>query len=492
MDYQLLISRYSNPSEQVGWSAQRRLHACLRKAIQHGSLPAGSRLLSSRVLAHELGIARNTVVYAYEQLVAEGFLHTDRRGSVVMKLADMQNSFISKELRSDHGAGLAKRALGIMPLPVAADLCGGFAPGVPALAHFPVSLWRRLSDRTWRSIDTAHLGYANAAGEMVLRCAIADHLRASRGVDCDASQVFITDGTQSSLDLCAHAFADVGDKVWLENPGYVGAHSAFRAAQLKVIGIKVDDDGIAPTSRDWLTQVPKLIYVTPSHQYPTGSVLGLARRIDLIKQAALAGALIIEDDYDSEFRHDGPPIAAMQGLVENAPVLYLGTFSKSLFPALRIAYIVVPKNLIAALASLVGKSTLRGRSADQLTLASFLREGHFSLHLRRMRRLYQKRRDVLVAALDDALGDLVSIHGHSAGMHLAVRFRDTETFALLDEKISAQALEQGIVVPALSAHLVGKRQHGWCGLMLGYAQVPEEQIPSLVNKLAKIIRESLT
>ncbi len=489
MDYQLLLERFTNQStseqEQVGWSAQRRLHACLRNAIRQGSLASGTRLHSTRALAQELGVARNTVVYAYEQLATEGYLKTDRRGTVVSNMLVAPSASNVLSASEVPMAALSRRARSVPPLPVAAELSAGFAPGVPSLAEFPVTLWRRLLDRSWRALSIAQLGYAGAAGELPLRSAIAEHLRASRGADCDASQVFITDGTQSSLDLCAHAFADVADKVWMENPGYRGAHAAFCAAQLNVIGIKVDADGIAPSAGDWKTHVPKLIYVTPSHQYPTGSVLGLARRLDLIAHAKKAGALIIEDDYDSEFRHDGPPLAAMQGLVTDAPVLYLGTFSKTLFPALRIAYIVVPKGLVAALTPLIAKSTLRGRSAEQLCLAEFMRSGHFGLHLRRMRRLYRQRRDALVAAIAPQLGDVISIHGDAAGMHLILKFDNPDVD---DAKLSAAALAQGIVVPALSAHSVGDRAHQWRGLVLGYAQLPVEQILPLVQRLALIVR----
>jgi GntR family transcriptional regulator/MocR family aminotransferase len=495
MDYQLLLEHFikthSSHNELASWSAQRRLHECLRNAIRFGRLPAGTRLLASRVLAQELGVARNTVVYAYEQLATEGYLITDRRGSIVSGVASIVSDQATQQvsgLQSKPGAGLSRRALSLLPFPVAAELSGGFAPGVPSLADFPIALWRRLLDRTWRALGTAQLSYAGAAGELPLRAAIADHLRASRGADCAASQIFITEGTQSSLDLCARAFADADDIVWLENPGYSGAHTAFRTAQLNTIGIKVDAEGVAPSAGDWLRQLPKLIYVTPSHQYPTGSILSLARRISLIRQAAALGALIIEDDYDSEFRHDGPPLAAMQGQMPDAPVLYLGTFSKTMFPALRIGYIVVPKHLVDAFTALVAKSTLRGRAADQLCLAEFIRAGHFALHLRRMRRLYRQRRDALAAALELHLGDMAYIHGESAGMHLALCFADD---ALDDVSISEAALARGIIAPALSAHSVGKRVHGWRGLMLGYAQVPVEQITPLVQKLAAIIREAI-
>lgn len=496
MDYPLLLARFLNrqPDQQaqLRWSGQRRLHECLRSAIRSGDLPADTRLPASRVLAQELGVARNSVVYAYEQLATEGYLRTDRRGSFVNAFADLP---VVQALPGQPdasgaapGAILSQRARSLAPLPVAADLSGAFASGVPSLADFPLTLWARLQERTWRSLGSAQLGYADACGAPPLRAAIADHLCASRGAACDASQVFITDGTQHSLDLCARAFADVNDTVWLENPGYSGAQTAFRGAQLNVVGIAVDTDGIAPTLDDWQQQPPRLIYVTPSHQYPTGSVLGLTRRIELIRQACAHHALIIEDDYDSEFRHDGPPLAAMQGLVPDAPVLYLGTFSKTMFPALRIGFIVVPKPLVAEFAALLAKSTLRGRVVDQLCLAEFIRAGHFARHLRRMRRLYRQTRDVLAEALRQELGDLASIHGDSAGIHLALRFHDG---TMDDTKISAAALAQGIVVPALSAHGVGAREHGWRGLMLGYAQVPPAGMAALVQRLAVIVRQAV-
>jgi GntR family transcriptional regulator/MocR family aminotransferase len=362
-------------------------------------------------------------------------------------------------------------------------MMGAFVPGVPALDHFPLTLWRRMLERAWRALTVAQLNYGDPAGEPVLREAIADHLRAARGVVCDAAQVFITDGTQSSLDLCVRAFADVGDSVWIENPGYGGALAACRAAGLQIAGIDVDDEGMAPSAQDWLLRPPKLIYTTPSHQYPLGSVLSLRRRLALIIAAREAGALIIEDDYDSEFRHDGAPLSAMQGLAPDAPVLYLGTFSKTMFPSLRIGFVVVPAALAEPLARMRAQSSARGRVAEQLALAEFLRSGQFALHLRRMRRLYRQRRDALVAALERHLGSVATVHGGSAGMHLALRFTDA---ALDDVAVSAQALARGIVVNPLSRQDV-QGDSGWKGLMLGYAQVPAERMEELVKQLAVIV-----
>ncbi|MES2951420.1 MAG: PLP-dependent aminotransferase family protein [Pseudomonadota bacterium] len=481
MDYQLLFSRFVATASHARLPRQRQLHECLRHNIRSGTLGAGTRLPASRTLAQELGVSRNTVLYAYDQLSTEGFVLPDRRGTVVAPLAALAvPARAVPALRSR----LSRRAQGLPLLPDA-ELSAAFAPGVPALGSFPTTLWRRLLDRAWAGMRPAQLNYADPAGDMTLRSAIAEHLRVARGALVDSSQVFITDGTQSSLDLCARAFADPGDTVWMENPGYQGAQVAFRSAQLRPIGIVVDPDGMAPSAKDWQQHPPKLIYVTPSHQYPTGSVLSLERRLDLIAQARKAAALIIEDDYDSEFRHDGPPLACLQGLAADAPVLYLGTFSKTMFPGLRIGFVVVPASLAPPMAALLARTAPRGRTADQLALADFMRSGQFSLHLRRMRRLYRQRRDALVAALQEQLGDVADVFGGTAGMHLALRLHDPQAD---DAAMSQHLLAQGMVAPALSLHAVGTRAQPWRGFLLGYAQVPVEQMPALVKKLAQAVR----
>jgi GntR family transcriptional regulator/MocR family aminotransferase len=475
MDYALLLANFSTIQDTAGWPRQRLLHEGLRTAIRHGQLAPGTRLAASRALAAELGVARNTVLYAYDQLATEGYVVPDRRGTIVAPLR------IAGGVRpAATPASLSRRSQRLRPAAPQASLSGGFAPGVPALDEFPVTLWRRLLDRAWRGIDAGSLNYGDPAGEPELRQAIADHLRAARGADCVPGQVFITTGTQNGLDLCARAFADAGDKAWIENPGYGGALAAFRAAQLKVIGIPTDEGGIAPVGR----HCPRLVYVTPSHQYPTGCVLGLQRRVALIEHARAAGALIIEDDYDSEFRHDGPPLPAMQGLAPDAPVVYLGTFSKTMFPALRIGFMVVPAALAQPLDALLAGSAPQGRIAEQRALAEFLRGGHFALHLRRMRRLYRQRRDAMVAALGRHFGDVATVHGGSAGMHLALRFRHP---SVDDARIAALALEHGIVAHALSMHATGARANGWNGLLLGYAQVPAEEIDANVKQLATLV-----
>lgn len=486
LDYPLLLDTFGRTHAHHGWPRQRLLHECLRAAICAGTLGAGTRLVATRALAQELGIARNTVLYAYEQLASEGYVVPDRRGTVVASaLAAVPAA--RAVTAAAPAAGLSRRARGLRMVSGEPGGALPFTPGVPDLDAFPLAQWRRLLERAWRGLDAAQLNYGDPAGAPVLRAAIADHLRAARGVVCTADQVFVTDGTQASLDLCAHACADAGDTVWIENPGYAGALAAFRAAELAVEGIAVDADGMAPTAHDWQTRTPTLIYTTPSHQYPVGEVLSLARRMALIDGARAAGALIIEDDYDSEFRHEGPPLAAMQGLAPDAPVLYCGTFSKTMFPALRIGFLVAPPGLAPQLALLRAQSAPAGRIAEQLALAEFLRSGEFALHLRRMRRLYRQRRDALVTALERHLGRIAEVRGASAGMHLSLHLRDAR---LSDVAIARQARDAGIVVQALSTQTLAPAPAGgaaWNGLVLGYAQVPAERMEALVKRLAAIV-----
>lgn len=482
MDYQLLLHEFERRQDCSDWPRQRVIHQCLRTAILDGRLPTGTRLHASRELARELGIARNTVLYAYEQLGAEGLLATNRRGTVVAPLAPAAPR---RPASSPARQTLSGRTQGLRALPQPSGTSEAFASGVPALDAFPFAAWRRCLERAWRELAPFDLDYGAAAGEPALRAAVADYLSSARGVRCDAEQVFITTSTQASLDLCARCFADAGATAWIETPGYPGALAAFRAAQLRSVGIAVDGDGIAPAAQDWRRAPPRLIYTTPSHQYPTGGVLSMARRLDLLAHVQRAGALLIEDDYDSEFRHDGPPLAAMQGLVDDAPVLYLGTFSKTLFPALRTAYMVVPAALVEPLRMAVLRLPGHGRPADQHALADFLRSGQFTQHLRRMRRLYRQRRDALLEALAHHLGDAATVEGASTGMHLALRLADPD---LSDVAVQQAAAERGIATQAVSTHASGLRAHGWNGLLLGYAQVAEETVDEKVRALAAAMR----
>lgn len=486
MDYGVLLSTYERTAASgkgdgsARTSQQHRLYACLRAAILSGQIEEGTRLAPTRSLAEELGIARNSVLYAYEQLAAEGFVVSQRQGTVVARVGLQQAPAQAPQtppMLSRRVAGL-ERPSGEM-----SDLLP-FLPGTPALDEFPLAQWRRCMERAWRRIGPGQMGYGPAEGNVALRQAVAEYLRVSRGVRCDAAQVFITDGTQNSLDMCARALADAGDIAWIENPGYYGARAALQAADLKLVPISVDADGLAPRPEDWRETPPKLIYITPSHQYPLGAVMSLERRLALIQHARAAGAWIIEDDYDSEFRHTGAPLSAVQGLTADAPVIYLGTFSKMLFPALRLGYMVVPPALAPVLRKTVGALMLRGRVPDQLALAEFIEAGHFTRHLRRMRRLYGERRDALQTAIERHLDGVVTVSGGAGGMHLSTRL----DAPVSDTEVSCVARKHGMVLRPLSRFcLPGTFTTQYNGLVLGYGNVPAEAMDGLAMRMRDVI-----
>ncbi|WP_206995313.1 MocR-like pyridoxine biosynthesis transcription factor PdxR [Trinickia mobilis] len=482
MDYALLVSTYARENKERGLTQQRLLYECLRRAILDGRLAQGSRLAATRALAEELRMARNSVLYAYERLAEEGFVVATRQGSEVARVGLPRRD--PAPVARGPDVVLARRVDGLDRERVAHDEQKPFRLGIPALDEFPLAQWRASLDRAWRTVGPQHLGYGNVEGHPALRHAIAEHLRVSRGVRCEIDQVFITDGTQSSLDLCARLFADAGATVWLENPGYNGARAAFRSAGLTIVPMPVDADGIAPRADDWRRVPPKLIYVTPSHQYPLGSVLSLERRLWLIEEARKAGTWIIEDDYDSEFRHDGPPLPAVQGLAADAPVIYLGTFSKTMFPALRLGFMIVPASLSAAVRGPLGALARRGRPADQIALADFIDSGLYTRHLRRMRRLYAERRNALADALRTQLGGMLTVSAGAGGMHLSAQL----TAPLADVDVCTAARGAGLIVPPLSAYCLPCVDIArYNGLALGYAGVAAEKIDGLVQQLAQIL-----
>ena len=321
-----------------------------------------------------------------------------------------------------------------------------FLPGTPALDRFPLPGWHRCIEQAWHQVDFPKLGYAPVQGHPALRRAIAQYLRVSRGARCDAEQIFIVNGSQGGLDLCARSLADAGDCAWVENPGYPGAWAAFRAADLRLVPIEVDVHGLAPRPEDWRATPPRLIYFTPSHQYPLGAVMSLERRLSLIQRARTAGAWLIEDDYDSEFRRKGATLSAVQGLSEHAQVIYVGTFSKTMYPALRLGFVVVPAGLAPALRRAGTVPALRGRLVEQMALTRFIDSGQFAQHLRRMRRLYAERRDALLAALDRHLRNVLTVSGAETGMHLSARLE----LPISDVAVARAARAQGLGLRPIS------------------------------------------
>ncbi|MGF6662723.1 GntR family transcriptional regulator/MocR family aminotransferase [Paraburkholderia atlantica] len=461
---------------------QKQLIERLQQAILAGRLPAGSLLPSSRLLAAEMGVSRNTVVIAYEHLAAVGYVVADRQGTRVSPL-------------SSPAAG-GERAAATAPEVVYATRVEQFAashqhadnayaltPGTPALDRFPLAAWRRALERAMERALPHALGYGTPAGEPALRDAIAAHLRMARGVRCDGSQVVITEGAQEALNLCVRLLTNPGDIAWIEDPGYRGAKAAFNAGDLRMLPIPVDAEGMAVPADAWRTHPPKLIYTSPAHQYPTGAVLSVARRLELIAKARRCGAWLIEDDYDGEVRHTGEPIASMQGLVDEAPVLYVGSFSKTMFPALRIGFVVLPR-AIAAHAAVALQEMLRGgHRLEQLALAHFLESGEFGRHLGRMRRLYRERQQ----ALRDALAEhfpAAAILGGDCGMHLTLRL----PASLDDRALTARAQALGLNPRALSGFAIEASEQT-NGLVIGYGNTEAQRLGPAVKSLAELVRQ---
>ncbi|MBY4947451.1 PLP-dependent aminotransferase family protein [Cupriavidus respiraculi] len=481
MDLSLLLSELGPPGAAQGGSRQQRLYERLRRAVLDGTLPPGTVLPGSRLLAAEHGLARNSVMFAYEQLKAEGFLVADRLGTRVAALP------IALRGKGTAGAGtpgarFSARAASLDRFPTA-DAYLPFTGGVPDLNAFPWRAWARLLQQAWGEVSARHLAYSAPGGEGVLRTAIANHLRATRGLACGASQVFITSGAQTALDMCARLLADAGDVAWMEDPGYPAARAVFRAAGLHVVDVPVDPEGMmAMDARRWRRQPPRVVFLTPSHQYPLGSVLSLERRLGLLERARAHGTWLIEDDYDSEFHYGSRQITALAGLAPDAPVVYVGTFSKSLYPALRIGYMVVPQWAVERITAGLQALLRPGQAVEQRALARFIDSGALARHLRAMRERYRTRQQRLRLALERTFGDRIAILGGAAGIHLTVVF----AAPVDDVALAARAAALGVVVQPLSAYRAPRSvRRGPAGLLLGYGLADDEMIDSLVERLAR-------
>ncbi|MFL6212079.1 MAG: PLP-dependent aminotransferase family protein [Pyrinomonadaceae bacterium] len=470
----------------------RQLYDELRAAILHGQLRAGTRLPSTRELAAELSVSRNTVLNAFEQLLAEGYVEGQvGSGTYVSRaLPDELLHARAQDTRKPQpprtGRTLARRAELYANAHVNVSLhpthTRPFRPGTPALDLFPHTLWARLLARRWRHPTRDLLGYTASAGYQPLREAIAAYLGATRAVRCDAAQVIVVAGSQQALDLVARLLVDEGDAVWLEEPGYMGARAAFTSTGARVVPVPVDEEGLDVVAGAKLAPEARLIYATPSHQYPLGVTMTLARRLALLEWANRAGAWVLEDDYDSEYRYAGRPLAALQGLDSEGRVIYLGTFSKVLFPALRLGYMVVPPDLIEVFTNARGLASRFSPTIEQAVLADFINEGHFARHIRRMRALYAERQAILLDTAARELPGLLELRPDPAGIHLVGRLP-----AGVDDTAAARAAAaHNIDVQPLSAFRLKRGGHG--GLLLGYAAYDERQTRVGMRQLATALR----
>lgn len=459
-----------------GEARQQRLYRLLRSAILDGSLAPGVRLPGSRQLAKDYRMARNGVLFAYQQLLSEGFLVADRGGTRVASLpsptAVAPSPVVPGDILSRRASSLSGSRLPEELLP--------FAPGVADLNAFPWPIWSRFLQQAWREVSARQLAYAEPGGEPALRRSLATFLRLRRGVVCSPEQIFIVAGGQVALDACARLLADPGDRVWLENPCYQAARNTMLAAGLEVVDVPVDHDGMAPADSLWRDKPPRLLYLTPSHQYPLGSVLSLERRLAFLGHLKPGENWLIEDDYDSEFNHVQPAgrsLPAIQGLSPEAPVIYVGTFSKLLYPGLRIAYMVVPRWAVDSFGAAISALYRSGQAVEQRALARFIESGRLTRHVRCMAPHYRERQQVLRQALQEGLAEPYAILGGRAGLHLTVRLPEAQS----DLVLTAAAASQGVAVRPLSAYF--SREGGENGLVLGYGMVESKRIPQLVQRL---------
>lgn len=462
-----------------GVTLQQQLYLRVRQAVLSGKLSAGTRLPSTRQLACELQVSRNTVINAWMQLQAEGYLVSDRQGSRISPVAlPVSPPVVTRADRIPVAARVAalrsSHRLNSAEMPLRA--------GVPALAHFPFAAWRRALNGILNLNPQRFLGYGDPTGEPALREALAQYLSLTRGVRCQPQQIVVTEGAQQALSLCVTLLSNPGEIAWVEEPGYRGAKAAMHAGDLQVKPVAVDEQGLAPEPDLWRDASPRLIYTTPSHQYPTGAVMSVARRLALIAAAHQHQAWIIEDDYDGEFRHAGEPVAAMQGMTPDAPVIYLGSLSKTLFPALRLGFMVLPSGLMEMLRPSLHELLRGGNRLEQQTLARFIAKGDFSRHISKMRRLYRQRQQMLRRELRQALGEQITLMGGECGMHLVLALNDD-----VDDAALAAALWQAGYAPAaLSGFYLGEKPTR--GLVLGYGNTGHAQMIAGVQQIHRLMR----
>jgi GntR family transcriptional regulator/MocR family aminotransferase len=466
----------------------RQLYEGYRDAIVERRLKSGQRLPSTRGLAAELQISRIPVLNAFDQLLAEGYLES-RPGAGTFVAGSLPEA-ISRPARQAPPArsgapvrparrSLARRSDAIRRGAASRWLEGRepFHCPSPPLDQFPVKVWASLVAHHARRPEPGDFHYQPAMGLTALRETVAEYLRTSRAVRCDADQILIVNGSQSALDLTVRVLLDEGSAAWVEDPGYFGTHQALRLGGARIVPVPVDDEGLDVDAGIALFPRPRAVFVTPSHEFPLGVTMSASRRMRLLEWADHHGAWIVEDDYDGEYRYGNLPIASLQGLDRGSRVIYVGTFTKNLFPSLRLGYVVLPRDLVSHFAATRRAMDFFTPLFFQRVLADFIREGHFDRHLRRTRLVCRERREALVAALDRHFGARLRVIGDRAGMFLTVLLPR----GLRDEEIAARAAERGVRTFPLSPCYLGRPRRQ--GLVLGYGGVPAAAIPEAVERL---------
>jgi GntR family transcriptional regulator/MocR family aminotransferase len=476
--------------ELSGESLQRQIYARLRAAILSGQLQPGTQIPSSRELARELRVGRNTILAAIEQLTNEGYLQSARgSGTFVHRTLPYDGRFavpkaVRRAVRAKPYAAFPTRIRKLTQLPALLPPSGDlrpFLPCVPAVDAFPFALWGRLAAHYWRRPPVQLFSLGEAAGYAPLRHAVADYLGQARAVRCEPEQVIIVSGAQQALDLVARVLLEPGDTVWMEDPGYQGARASLMASGARVVPVPVDDDGLSVKRGRALAPRARLVYCTPSHQFPLGHTMSLARRLELLAWARQTRAWILEDDYDSEYRYGSRPIPSLQGLAESDQVIYTGTFSKVLFPSLRLGYLVVPDALVDTFSIVRSIATGPSSTMEQAVLTRFIEQGHFGRHLRRMRALYQERLMSLQEAVTEDLAGVIDLAPTGAGLHAV----GTLPAGVDDQRVLARAAQAGLdFIPLSSLYQGSDVRHG---LVFGFAPFTPATIRTSVRTFAQVL-----
>ncbi len=467
----------------------RQLYEWFRRAIFAGQLRPGQRVPSTRSLAAELKVSRIPVSSAYEQLHGEGYFETFVGAGTcvarsipteVLKPAAGKPSGASRQTARSKAPRAISRRVALMGVPPQTwpNNLGAFRVSLPALDQFPAGIWSKLVNRRLRKQSRQLMAYGDAKGYMPLREAIAEYLGAVRAVRCEPSQILVTTGSQQGIQLSAQVLLNLNERVWFEEPGYPGARQALTAAGAELVAVPVDQGGLNVAEGIRRARNARAVYITPSHQYPLGVTMDATRRMLLLNWAARSGAWIIEDDYDSEYRFAGRPIPSLQGLDTSDRVIYVGTFSKVMFPALRLGYVAVPKDLVEAFAIARDANDQFSSTLYQAVMTDFIRDGHFARHIRRMRMLYMQRRTALVEAIQKYTNGNLEVIGAEAGMHLVALLPP----GVNDVTISKKAAELGISVMPLSSCYA--RPPARLGLILGYGGTDARQIHDAMRRLS--------
>lgn len=472
----------------TGGPLYRRVYQALKSSIRDGRVAAGARLPSTREMAADLGISRNTVMLAYEQLLAEGYVVSRDRAATSVAAALPASTPRSSSRRaltrpapvSAYARRLMRRLDAPPTRPARPGLRYDFRYGEPTVDDFARVIWRRLLAARARRMAREVFGYGPPAGSETLRAALAGYLKRARGVVCEPEQIVITSGSQQGLDLAARVLLDPGDVAVVEEPHYPGVTIPFEAAGARLARTPVDRGGLRT---DRLPARARVAYVTPCHQFPTGVIMPVERRLALLSWAGRAGSWIIEDDYVSEFRYEGHPLEALQSLDRDGRVIYVGTFSKTVFPALRIAYLVLPPSLVHPFVAAKWATDRFSPSLTQEALADFIGSGQFERYLRRAGKGNAARRRALIGALRQHFGDRVEIAGENTGVHLVVWLNDVPPQAL--PAVIARARETGVGLYSMAPFYASPPPRA--GLLFGYAALREPDIRAGVRRLADAV-----